>query len=182
MKYLVLLMIVAFAPCGFALDKDELEALAKKPHQEGGLMEELKIFPKVKEYSITVIQRKPGEESVTLAEDVKGTEKWVDGKYVVSVIEFPNGDSMIFAKTYDKKATVYRKWVLIPTGEVAHSVGTAVGESRAISWIGLTEVGGDGTLALSQDVNTDDSVTWREVIMKDGEVVNVMEGTAKKVK
>jgi len=182
MKFMFLIATFSLLTTGFSIEKEEVVALSKKKADGKAVSKELKIFPDAREYTITVKTRKPGEEAVTVADEVIAKEKAVEGKYIISTIEFPGiPDPMIIVVTFDKKDTVYRRYIVTPDGDFAVAVGVSAPKSRAISWT-VVEGAEEGMTSLGQDVHTDEGTAWREVIMKDGKVDHFIEGYAKKTK
>lgn len=179
-RALLLLLLTIASPC-FALDADEIKAIAKQPHSREKLVPELKIYPDAREYSMRVRAGKPGEDLQRVPE-VTATEKTVEGKYIVSEFTIPGSPgALIMVVTYDKAAAVYRKWVLLPDGEIGESVGVAISMTRSISW-GSTHEAADGTRVVSLEVHDDNGTSWREVAMDGSKAVGVNEGRAKKTK
>ena len=165
----------------FALDADEIAALVKKPHDREGLAEEMKFFPDVRKYTAELEMGKPGEEA-TKINDITVEEKTVEGKYIVSVLKHPDPQQpkITMVVSYDKEEGVYRKWIVLPGGGVAEAIGAVVPKTKTISWFPLNKF--DGVSAFGTEHHTDDLVRWKEVLIKDGKVVGINRGMAKKVK
>ena len=111
------------------------------------------------------------------------TEKVVDGKYIVTEFQ-PGGapEPFVMVVTYDQKQKIYYKWLLLPDGNVAEWVGTGVTGKRMLSWLSTDARKGASQLVLTSEVHGDDSTQWREIILEEGEVVRIIEGTALKTK
>ncbi|MGI9240977.1 MAG: hypothetical protein ACR2RV_09250 [Verrucomicrobiales bacterium] len=181
MKNLVWLLLISLGTTGFALDAEEMKALAEKPHDRSGLIEEMKFFPDTRVYSAELRIGLPGEE-VTKVKDITVDEKTVEGRFIVSELNHPDAPErpILMVVTFDQGLGVYRKWVMIGDGAVSEFVGSVVPGTRSISWGSLVDV--DGMRSVGNEHHTDDLVRWREVIIKDGKVISIQRGSAKRVR
>ena len=109
-------------------------------------------------------------------------EKTVEGRYLVSELNHPDAPDrpILMVVTFEKDLGVYRKWVMIGDGRVTEYVGSVVPGTRSISWGSLVDI--DGMRSVGNEHHADDVVRWREVIIKDGKVVNIQRGRAKRVR
>jgi hypothetical protein len=182
MKLLTFLATLVLTPICFGMDASTIRDIAKKPHSRNGLLDQLEIYPDAREYEVTV---RSGKSSETLVEGPKvmAAEKVVEGKYIVTEFQPPGAPApFIMVVTYDVKEQVYRKWLLVPDGPVAEWIGTAVANTRMLSWISIDQQQEANQQILTSEVHTDDGTKWREIILDAGKVVGVIEGTARKTK
>ena len=171
-----LLLGAPFAP---ALDKDDIKALLAKPHSRENLLPELRLFADARELEVEVVIRMPGEDPV-VSDPIRVKEKVVEGKYVVSTFNPPGGPGeMVMVVTFDSKDGLYRKWVLLPDGNVGESIGISAKGSRAIAWTNSVD---HGLRILSLEQHREDGVTWTERHEIDGKLVMLQTGIARKVK
>ena len=175
---LFLILATVASPIALALEKEEIEALLKKPHSRENLVPELGIYADMRKFSIEItfhpVNGEPG-----VADVIIGKEKVVDGKYIVSEVETPAG-KIVMVVHYDRKRGLYLKHVLSPENEVHIAHGISPKGSRAIAWIQKAEdFGAVRHHVLEQ--HTDEGVTWTEILQVDDEVVNVTRGTARKI-
>ncbi len=162
-----------------ALDKEEIEAIAAKPHSRENLLPALKIFGDARAYDVEVVTEGPDGEK-TASDTVRAREKVVEGRYVVSRANLPGLDGeLVMVITFDEEAQVYRKWILLPDGNTGSMTGFSTTGSRAIVWQNDTETAGMLILALEQ--HDDEGVTWTERHLVDGKVVLRQTGVARKV-
>ena len=113
--------------------------------------------------------------------EIKATQKVVDGKYLISRFQPPGMPrELIMVITFDREASVYRKWVLAPDDGVGELFGVALSKQRMISWTSKPD--DDGRQWLSSEVYHDGGGSWSEVILQDGKAVTVVKGEVKKVK
>ena len=180
MKIMVLLMTLVLAPLGFALDKEEILEISKKPHDRTGLSKEMKFFPIARGYTAELTIDHPDGETHKI-KDIKVEEKVVDGKYLFSKMTHPDapGDILMVVE-FDEKVGVYRKSVMVGDEKVAESIGTVVPDTKSIAWTSTWAEG--GMSSLGNEHHTDGLVRWHEVLIEDGKVVNIQRGVAKKTK
>jgi hypothetical protein len=180
MKSIILLFLWLLGASAYALDAEEIQALSKKPHSRDGLLEELKVYPDAREYRLTVRTGERAGELKVVAE-IKATQKVVDGKYLIFKFQPPElPRELIMVITFDREASVYRKWVLDPDDEVGESFGVALPKQRMISW--TSKPGDDGRQWLSSEVYDDAGGSWSEVILEEGKTVSLVVGEVKKMK
>ncbi len=167
------------------LDVDAIRAIVLKPHSPKLTVKALDIYPVGRRFRVEV-KHMPTEGDAPETKPFDITEKWVDGKYIVSTIPLPDVNKTLYmVVTFDKKTNTYRKFVMDPDGNVHRSVGIRHGDKRVISWSGpLTDEGpaGLGTLLVGQEHFTDTTVVWTETLFIDGELVFRQEGKATVIK
>ena len=161
------------------LDKEAIKALSKKPHSRKNLLPELEVFADARAFEVEMTIF-PADGDPTVVDPMKGTEKIVDGKYVVSTMATPMGE-LIMVVTYDQKKKLYLKYVLNPDPErdvfVAHGISPK--GSRAIAWRQSGDFAGLQYHGMEQ--HTDKGVTWTEIYEIDGDILQVIRGVARKV-
>ncbi len=181
MKRLSLLALWISASFCPALDKMDIELLASKPHDRKGISKELSLYPEAREYAVSVRSKEPGGE---FGEWTRFTieERTVEGRYIVS----RGGPAEDFVFTlvveWDGEGEVYRKWVLLPDGNVVESIGIALPGGREISWVSKPDADNGIPLALGIEKHGDEESSWREVIFREGDPVMILEGRAVKTK
>jgi hypothetical protein len=144
------------------------------------LLKGLQIFPKGRTFKANV-STTSADGTVEKAE-VGATEKWVDGKYIVTEINVNEHMTVTMVVTWDAKADVYYKYVAIPNGPMIKAVGARVGDTRALAWTYYDLPPDDKMQIIATEVHTDDKSTWREVHVVDGKVERVQVGEATVVK
>ncbi|WP_367872409.1 hypothetical protein [Luteolibacter sp. Populi] len=184
MKHQTLLIVplAVLIHSSHALDAEAIRKLAAEPHDREQLLPELKIYPVAREYKITARSGAPGAE-LREAPAVIATEKVVQGRYLISEAMIPGAEKpLVMVVTFDKEASVFKKWVLTPDGTLGTSTGVADQGKRTIAWVSKTAPGDAAPLVLSLESHSDDKTTWKETILEDGEVVGISDGVAVKTK
>lgn len=175
---IVSLLSVGILP-SFALDKAAILKLAKKPHDRENLRPELKLFGNIRKFESDLTMH-PKDRDPMVLDTFTGTEKTVEGKYIVSEFTPPGAPGkMVMVVTFDQKEETYLKWILFPQGDVAKMTGVSAKGSRAISWVSETE-GGVITVILEQ--HTDQGATWTEMHYTGGKLLGTTTGVARKTK
>lgn len=179
MKLLPVLAVLGLAlQPALALDKEAILKIAKKPHSRENLLPQLGIFADARLYDITVTFF-PAEGDPTVGEAFQAREKVVKGKYLVTEFTQPEfGGDLTMVVTFDSKEEHYLKWVLLPDGEVAKSIGLSPKGSRAISWHNVNEM----FTSLTIEQHSDEGATWIEVHLLDGKTIGKITGSARKAK
>ncbi len=142
----------------------------------------LKIYPKAREYQITITSVQADGQTGT--GKATATEKWVGGRYIVSEGQ-PLGPDTKFAMIveYDRESRRYRKYLLTAGKLAGFQEGIRVGDSRSVAWIDLSSgkfpAGIDG---LSTETHTDSSTTWSSVFYVKGQFKRSETGVAKVTK
>lgn len=153
---------------------EELQQLAAKEHSPKLELVELGIYPAGRKYRIRATMTPASEKPITIAMDAD--EKWVDGKYIVTVFQFPGAEEPThMVVTFD--GDCYRKWVFDSESIGEEMVGTRIGTTRTVSWasVGKEE---DRLLVVSQETHTDTSTEWSEVHFKEKRVMVKVKGKA----
>lgn len=162
----------------YGLDADSIKKIAEEPHNRENLVEALKIYPQAREYKIRMKSGRSAEELDERPEIVV-KEKIVRGRYIVSHTKLPGeGNPLIMVVSYDKSMDVFEKWVLLPNGNTASSIGVADFAKRAIAWTSNTQQGEPPITVISLETHSDDKSMWKETYMQDGKIVSVCQGEA----
>lgn len=167
------------------LSEERLQSIVAEPHSAHLDEDALKVYPAAREYKITVTNTLPDGQS--FSGEIVATEKWVDGRFIVSQAQ-PGGPESGFAMIveYDKESKSYRKYLITAGGMIGFQVGTRVGESRTIAWIDLTsgkfESGMSGSDSLTTETHTDDTTTWSALFFEKGVLRRTETGVAKVTK
>ena len=164
-------------------DAKELLALTEKPHTPKLDIEALKVFTKAREYEVRVKQTNT-DGSEFESDPIKVTEKWVDGRYIVSFLHLPDLPRPVYMiATYDEKSLCYRKWGIGPDDAVFSTLGLRHDDSGVISWTGeVNGENGNRILFLAQERQEDDRVTWSEAYYRNGKLLRRVDGEAKVTK
>jgi len=168
---------LALAQAALAADFDaaHVRKLADQPDDRSSVAAEMRLFPSASEYDIEFTATGPGREPYQTPV-IKATERLVQGKYLVTRFRPPDAaDDLIMVVFYDQSERCYKKFVLAPDGTVSSSIGTRTGDSRSLSWV--TQVDGERVI-LCQEQHGDEQVTWREVFIMNGKVVQIVDGVA----
>lgn len=166
------LFVTADVSADFPADPtlDDLKKIAAKPHSLELKLDELKIYPAIRNLQVkaTVIFA----DGQPIESEFNAFDKWVDGKYVVSTFRVPeNNEDVWMVVTFDQESEIYRKWVFTDDAIVVTMVGTRVGDTRTISWGSITsEEDSAMRLIISQETHTDDATQWNEIHLIDGRV------------
>ena len=138
------------------------------------------IFADARAYKVTMElwSKESGTEKIG---PLTATEHVVEGKYVVTISPLPGGKELIMVVGYDKAQKVYRKWILPPLDDdvVAEMIGVSLPGSRCISWAPTERLGDVITL---QELHTEEGASWRQVTIRDGEIIATEQGAAQKTK
>lgn len=174
------LFVVAVFACSllpsFALEKEALLDIAKKPHSRENLIPEMKIFPETREVEVR-IEFWSKEDGTVNPEPSKAAVKIVDGMFMVAITEIPQIKSrIVIVSTFDQEAKFYRKWILPPLdAPVIEFIGITLKGSRNISWVNTDPSDG---LILSHEEESDTSSKWSALTIVDGEVIRSEKGVA----
>jgi hypothetical protein len=171
---------VAFA--GDPLSADRLVEILAMKHEDKLHETALQIYPKAREYELTITSTLANGQSG--AGKVKATEKWVDGRYIVSEAQ-PAGPETAFAMIveFDTGSQRYRKYLVMAGKLVGYQEGTRVADSRSVAWIDLTESKFDSDIdCLSTETHTDTTTTWNAVFFQKGQFQRSELGVAKVTK
>ena len=181
MKIKILILLFAVSNL-HAFNADEIRKLADEPHNRENIEEALKLYPQAREYKIKVKSGRSAEESEPRPEIV-AAEKIVRGRYLVSHVKLPGQDNaMIRVVGYDKKMDLFKKWVLLPNGIIASSIGVADFARRTIAWTSTTPLGEPPTTVVSLESHSDEKTLWKETFFQDGKIISVTQGEAIKTK
>ena len=163
------------------IDVETFRAIVLKPHSPKLTIKALEIYPVGRRFRVE-LKIIPAEGDPPDNKPFDITEKWVDGKYIVTTIPLPDQNkTMYMINTFDGKTNTYRKFVMDPDGNVSRYVGIRHGDKRALSWTGpLTEDGAadHATLMVGQEHFTDDTAVWTEAFFVQGKLVFRQEGKA----
>lgn len=178
----------AEAPATVKMSAKKMFELWKKPDNREEMLPALKeMYPDAKEYRVTVVIQTEGEQGLTTPPPVKALEKWVDGKWIVSWMEFEAmpkelfpDRTMIQAVTYEPDTKTFIKFVKAQTalGEkaiVKRYNGKAMKEKRGIRW------SSDKHLEDSVEYHSDTTTSWTEKF-KGNDTVQTFRGLATKVR
>lgn len=182
MRVASLCLAFLVAPCCFALNAEEIREIAKKPHSRENLLRPLVVYADAREYEVSVKAGKPGEE-LTDVPKMSAKEHTVEGKYIVTQLQ-PAGveEPIIMVVTFDTNDGVYRKYVLLPDGDVSEAIGTAAPNVRSISWLVSKQTENGNIQVLTNEIHSDEKSWWSEIGMQDGKVTYRSEGVAEKTR
>lgn len=143
MKLVKILLFVSLLASGISfaeekgdvLSADEIRALAKKPDDKSSMMEELKIYPDGKTADVNVTYYySNGVETNTPT--FRLTQKWVDGKYLVSSAKVDGKEGYV-ATTYNREKKKYVANILLIDGTTSCSYGELMeGKDNVLKWKG----------------------------------------------
>lgn len=177
---LVCLPLTAFA--AEPLSADRLTEIIAMKHEDRLNEPALKIYPKAREYDLTITSTLANGQSGT--GKATATEKWVDGRYIVSEAQ-PAGPETKFAMIveFDGDSKRYRKYLVMDGKLVGYQEGTRVSESRSVAWIDLTSSKFDSDVdCLTTETHTDTTTTWNSVFFQRGQFQRSELGVAKVTK
>lgn len=147
-------------------------------HNSRPIVEPLRIYPKAREYQITVENKMP--DGTASKGTATATEKWVDGRYLVSEAQ-PGGLDTKFAMVveYDIDSETYRKYIVMGGDVTGYQVGTRVGVSRSVTWMDLSTAKFiNGMDCLTTETHTDSSTKWVSLFFIKGLLQRTETGTA----
>jgi hypothetical protein len=157
-------------------DLDELKAIAAKPHSDKLALDELRIYPNARLYTIKATMHRPKRDPDSI--EMPCAEKWVDGKYIVSTFTFPGApEPTTMIVTFDKAAKCYRKWVFSSSALSDTMLGTRAGKSRSVAW-GSVPNEKNPHFVVGHESHTDTTTEWSDLHIQDGEVVRRIVGKA----
>lgn len=162
------------------LTAEQVKDLAGKPDDRSSVPEALRLYPVASEYEVLVRVWQPGQkEKAQKSPKITAREKLVEGKYLVSTFRPPSLDAdFIMVVFHDAGEDVYKKYVLVPDGTFAQSVGTRVGDSRSMSWVTVGPKEAADTVVLTHEEHSEGETKWRAITMRKGKVASIEEGTA----
>ena len=161
------------------LSADEIRTIAAKPHSRVNLTRELQIYPDIRTYKISIEYSFPEIEPKSTIK-VEGTEKTVEGKYIVSFATPPGQETeYISVAEYDKDLKMFKKWVLGPEDKIFELTGLPDFRIRAIAWTGTL---GDNRKILSIEHHTDDATFWKTTYFEDGKFISHEKGAGRRTK
>lgn len=172
--------LIAFA--ADPLPSERLSEIIAMRHEDRLDDPALKVYPKAREYALSITSTQADGQSGT--GEVTATEKWVDGRYIVSEAQ-PAGPETKFAMIveYDRDSKRYRKYLLMSGKLVGYQEGTRIAESRSVAWIDLTSSKFDSDIdCLTTETHTDTGMTWNSIFFKKGLFQRSERGVAKVTK
>lgn len=177
---LFLLMVCLASECNAAdpLTIERLQQIIESEHEENPLVEALQIYPKAREYSITVTTRAPDGQS--REGNVLASEKWVEGRYIVSEPVAVSPESRFaMVVEFDEEDKLYKKYIVARNTIVGYSVGIRIEGTRSVSWIDLTPAKFDlKSDSLIVESHTDTMTTWKSITFNNGSTQQIETGTA----
>ena len=179
---LMMMTVLLGGPC-LALEIEKIRELANTDHAAEGIIPELKRFTNGREFDAVVRAGVPGTEAKE-SPIVKTFEKVVEKRYLVSQFTPPGAKGPVIAVvTFEEKAGVYQKWVLMPDNQVLVSVGTALPEGQSVSWMRIAPPDSPNGFFLTLEEHGPEKTSWREVTFtKKGQVSLIVNGVATKTK
>ena len=177
---LVCLSFTAFA--AKPLSEDRVVEIIAMQHEDKLNEPALKIYPKARKYEITVTSTDASGPNAS--GKVTATEKWVDGRYIVSEVQ-PAGPETRFGMVveFDADSKRYRKYMVMGGKLIGYQEGIRVGDSRSVAWIDLTKSKFEpGIDTLATETHTDTGTTWNAVSYVKGEFMRSEIGVAVVVK
>lgn len=162
------------------ITKEKFERIVAGEDDRSSMLDELRIYPNAKRYRIVVTTTARGE-APKKQKPAIATEKWVDGKYIVSRFRPPPlDDDIVMVVSFDREANVYRKWIRVGETDVVQVTGFRVGMGRTVSWFQeLTRAGVPAAYSLEE--HSDRESRWTELYVKDGKIDLRIEGVATKI-
>jgi hypothetical protein len=160
------------------MEEPKLLDIIASPHSVVPLIEPMRIYPKAREYQLTVENKML--DGTTSTGKATAKEKWVDGQFIVSEAQ-PAGPETKFAMVveYDRDSDSYRKYIVMGGQLTGYQVGTRVGKSRAVTWIDLSPAKfGPEADCLTTETHTDTSTTWISLFFIKGVLERTESGTA----
>jgi hypothetical protein len=177
MKYLcVLLTVISLSlPAAEITVEQYKKILVGKVTQK--VSKEMQFFPMFKDCQVSVELNSPGREP--FKGENKGTEKYIDGKYIVSTITFPNGVTLTSILSWDEKLKTYCQWNLTPDGGLwSFTAKTIKDNKKSLQWSGKSNKTGEtyiGTVTYGPK-----KVTWQGKYFKEGSFLFSEKGMAVK--
>jgi hypothetical protein len=179
---LIFLSILLLATTAFALEPAEVRNIAAEPHDRKNLIEALAIYPDAREYRI-IVKSGPSIQQFQESPPIHAKEKVVRGRYIVSEFKLPGMEqTMIMVVTYDKATDTFKKWVLLPDNSIFSSTGVADIPHRTIAWTSDRANGNPPVDVISIETHTDNKTLWKETMLHEGKVTNIVHGTAHKTR
>lgn len=175
---LLSLFLVVSCPAAEPLSLNKLQQIIASAHDSKPLVEALGIYPVARRYDITVTNLTPDGQK--FESKATATEKWVDGRYIVSEAIVPGLDTKItIVVEYDEANNVYRKYVLLKDDLINYNIGTRIGKSRSVSWIDLSQgMQQHKSACLTTETHTDKTTTWKSIFFLEGELQRTESGVA----
>lgn len=164
------------------LTLERLAEIVAMPHEDRLDETALKVYPKAREYRLTITSTLSDGQSGT--GKATATEKWVGGRYIVSEAQ-PAGPDTKFAMVveYDLDSKRYRKYIVMAGKLSGFQEGTRVADSRSVAWIDLSSSKFDaGIDCLTTETHTDTSTTWSSTFYQKGQFQRSETGVAKVTK
>ena len=156
--------VVQQAPDLLTIEK--LRDIMQGSHEDILDVEALKIFPKGRKYDVVITSTSPnGQEAI---QKMTPTEKWVEGKYIVSEVEMEGEKGQVaMVVEYHKETKTYRKYVIVRDELATLMIGLRVGESRSITWIDLNSDNySQKRDNLGYETHTNDKTVWTSIFLK----------------
>lgn len=145
------------------LSIDKLREIIQGSHSDALDVEALKIYPKARKYEVVTTSTYPDGREVV--RKMAPTEKWVNGRYIVSEDAMWEGtSSMAMVVEYHEETQTYRRYIVIDDKFVTVIMGLRVGDTRSISWIDLdSKKYSQKWDSLSYETHTDDKSVWKSL-------------------
>jgi hypothetical protein len=165
----------------FGMDADDINNLAKEPHNRENIIKPLEIYPDAREYKIKVRSGSTADALEAITELV-AKEKVVQGRYIVSEAMLPGADKpLIMVVEYEAKTDTFKKWVLLSNGIVGSSTGVANLNTRTIAWAS-DKAHDEIPTTVTIESHSNNKSEWKETFMQGGKIMSVSHGEATKTK
>jgi hypothetical protein len=183
MKYLILLLTLS---CHlYALDKNDIIKLVSKEHDSSDLMEELKISPFAREYTMKMSSRFP--EKLDDLEPVIRKSKIVDGKYIVEETQIETDRVIldyIHITTFSREDQRYKMWLQFtltlddeePLVIIDEFDGIYLEDQKVLSWVQIPNLDRPGMSSSSILKINEDSMEWTSYSYQGGKLSSIMSG------
>ena len=136
MKLLFILFLTLFSVG--AEDKLTVEQFKKiiNGKETETINDELKQFPLFKKFQMNMVLKSPGKEPFKVS--TTGTEKYIAGKYLLTIMEVPNNKPFYSFMMWNKEKMRFESWLLSPDEKIGLSIGKIVEGKKRILWEGKT--------------------------------------------
>jgi len=163
----------------YALDEVSINDLIAQRHNDGELLDELKIFPLAREFNVVVSTKYP--EKGGPYDPVVRKCKVVEGKYIVNEtnIEADRVNlNYVHVVTFDKEIDGYKMWLKFtltiegeePTVLVDEFDGIYFEEKRVLSWVQVPNLKRPGYSSSSLVILKDESEEWTSYSYEKGKL------------
>ena len=142
------------------------------------IQKEMLFFPMFEHGRVSIELSSPGQEVFKAVNN--GTQKYIDGKYLLSIMKLPNGVTLTSILSWDEKLKAFCQWNLSPNGDLAYFLASKIkGDNTSLVWSGKFNKSGrlyQGTVTYSPE-----KINWEGQYFKDGKFLFREKGSVVKV-